>query len=48
MILSLLFLAGLAAPQEEPILPLPGWHSDLQKGTVDAKETGRPLMVVFR
>ena len=48
MILSLLFLAGLAASQEEPILAVPGWHSDLEEGTAEARETGRPLMVVFR
>ena len=46
MIISILL--ALAVAQDKPILPIPGWNTDLKSGFAEAKKTGRPLMVVFR
>ena len=37
----------LAAADQDPP-PIPGWHEDLKVGLAEARQTGRPLMVVFR
>ena len=48
------FVAALAstrtveAQDKNNPAPIPGWHPDLDAGFAEAKQTGKPMFVVFR